>query len=167
MKTASQGELRFARHPSIGDRKHPLIARCIFTEYPFRPFSGSYPYSGTQQLRFSTSRAPEEANRAHLRSRRGFRCAETANEFASLRDRCIAYVGMDGVQTEHRNDVVRRTEVECATVLLAGTGRGEHRAGELYHSLKFLRVYWGRGPSAGRGRGRRCRGRGGLFPQPL
>ena len=41
---------------------------------------------------------------------------------AAFRDRCIAYVGMDGVDTKHRNDVVRRFEASNATVLLAGTG---------------------------------------------
>jgi len=41
---------------------------------------------------------------------------------AALRDRCIAYVGVDGVGTRKRNDVVRRFEASDATVLLAGTG---------------------------------------------
>ena len=41
---------------------------------------------------------------------------------AAFRDRCIAYVGMDGVDTKRRNDVVRRFEAGSATVLLAGTG---------------------------------------------
>ena len=41
---------------------------------------------------------------------------------AAFRDRCIAFVGVDGVGTRKRNDVVRRFEASDATVLLAGTG---------------------------------------------
>ena len=36
--------------------------------------------------------------------------------------RAVRYVGMDGVDTRKRNDVVRRFEASSATVLLAGTG---------------------------------------------
>ena len=35
---------------------------------------------------------------------------------------CIPYLGMDGVSTAKRNDVIRRFEASSATVLLAGTG---------------------------------------------
>jgi superfamily II DNA/RNA helicase len=41
---------------------------------------------------------------------------------AAFRDRCIAFVGVDGVGTRKRNDVVHRFEASDATVLLAGTG---------------------------------------------
>ena len=41
---------------------------------------------------------------------------------SAFRDRCIAFVGVDGVSTRKRNDVVRRFEASDATVLLAGTG---------------------------------------------
>ncbi|MFC2037486.1 helicase-related protein, partial [Chloroflexota bacterium] len=41
---------------------------------------------------------------------------------SAFRDRCIAFVGVDGVGTRKRNDVVRRFEASDATVLLAGTG---------------------------------------------
>ena len=40
----------------------------------------------------------------------------------AFRDHCIAFVGMDGVDTKKRNDVVRRFEASSTTVLLAGTG---------------------------------------------
>jgi len=41
---------------------------------------------------------------------------------AAFRDRCIAFVGVAGVGTRKRNDVVRAFETSDATVLLAGTG---------------------------------------------
>jgi hypothetical protein len=41
---------------------------------------------------------------------------------AAFRDRCIGFVGVEGVSTRKRNDVVRRFEASDATVLLAGTG---------------------------------------------
>jgi hypothetical protein len=41
---------------------------------------------------------------------------------SAFRDRCIRYVGIDGVGTRRRNDVVRQFEASSATVLLAGTG---------------------------------------------
>ncbi len=46
-----------------------------------------------------------------------YRTLETA-----LKDRFIGYVGIDGVSTQKRNEVVRRFEASDATVLLAGTG---------------------------------------------
>jgi SNF2 family DNA or RNA helicase len=41
---------------------------------------------------------------------------------AAFKNRFIGYVGIDGVDTKRRNDVVRRFEASDATVLLAGTG---------------------------------------------
>jgi len=41
---------------------------------------------------------------------------------AAFSDQCISFVGMDGVSTARRNDVIRRFEASNATVLLAGTG---------------------------------------------
>jgi hypothetical protein len=41
---------------------------------------------------------------------------------AAFKDRFIGYVGIDGVSTQKRNEVVRRFEASDATVLLAGTG---------------------------------------------
>ena len=71
--------------PFIGDREHSVAARHILTDFPFRLFSVSTPYSRVPQSLALTFRAPyevkQESDTIHVS---GIFADETAKEFAAF-----------------------------------------------------------------------------------